>query len=184
MFSCGEKDSDTKFYYPVDSLLKAQVNYLTSSHATLTKRAFIDGKEETSSYVPKFDSAMTAWSRELDVFAELNDINTPTNVGKYRTEGGVKDQTSNLLIFTIESMEKLPVSYVKVYYLNSLSDVRKIEALYSQENSLLKTSRELLMEFQNINNKIVLTSYSIQGGQKMLLGDSVTFSVQGTVTLP
>jgi hypothetical protein len=179
--SCEEKRSDTNFYYPVDSLLKTQVKYLAESKAQLSKKAAIDGKEESLSFTPK---DTTAWIHELDIFAELNDINKPTNVGKYRTKRGIKDITSNLLIYTIESTEKLPVSYVKIYYLNTLSDVRKIEALYYQESSLLKTSRELSMEFQNINNKIVLTSYSIQGDQKMLIGDSVTFSVHGMITLP
>ena len=181
MQSCEEKRSDTKFYYPIDSLINAQVVYLVESNAKLSKRAAIDGKEESVSFIPKDSSA---WVHELDVFAELNDINKPTNVGQYRTERGVKDLTSNLLIYTIKSTEKLPVSYINVYYLNTLSDIRKIEAHFDQESDLLKSSRDLLMEFQNINNKIVLTSYSIQGGQKMLLGDSVTFSVHGMVTLP
>jgi hypothetical protein len=181
MQSCEEKRSDTKFYYPIDSLINAQVVYLVESNAKLSKQAAIDGKEENISFIPK-DS--TAWVHELDVFAELNDINKPTNVGKYRTQRGVKDLTSNLLIYTIKSTEKLPVSYINVYYLNTLSDIRKIEAHVNQESDLLNSSRDLLMEFQNINNKIVLTSYSIHGGQKLLLGDSVTFSVNGMVTLP
>ena len=179
--SCENKPGEIKYYYAVDSLLKNQTKFLSTSKAKLTKEAFIDGETESRSYVPKTD---TAWQFELDVFAQLNDINKSTNVGKYRTARAVKDLNSNLLIYTIESTEKLPVSFLKVYYLDNLSNIRKIEGLYREESSLLTSSRHLAMEFQNINNKIVLTSYSIQGGQKMLLGDSVTFSVHGMVTLP
>jgi hypothetical protein len=39
------------------------------------------------------------------------------------------------------------------------------------------------MEFQEIEGQTVLVSYSIEGGQKMFLGDSVQFSVKGTVTI-
>jgi hypothetical protein len=179
--ACETRHSDTKYYYALDSVLNEQVQYLTQSHATLTKKAAIDGKEESTSFIPK---DTTRWKYELDVFAELNDINKSANVGKYRTERGVKDANSNLLIFKIESTEKLPVVFLNVYYLETLSNIRRIEGLYREESSLLKSSRQLSMEFQNINNKIVLTSYSITGGQKMLLGDSVQFSVNGMVTLP
>jgi hypothetical protein len=179
--SCETKRTDAKYYYALDSVLNEQVQYLTLSHATLSKKASIDGKEESTSFVPK---DTTRWKYELDVFAELNDINKPANVGKYRIAQSVKDANSNLLIYTIESTEQLPVVFLKVYYLDNLSNIRRIEGLYREESSLLKSSRELSIEFQNINNKIVLTSYSITGGQKMLLGDSVQFSVNGMVTLP
>lgn len=179
--SCETKRTDAKYYYALDSVLNEQVQYLTLSHATLSKKASIDGKEESTSFVP---NDTTRWKYELDVFAELNDINKPANVGKYRIAQGVKDANSNLLIYTIESTEQLPVVFLKVYYLDNLSNIRRIEGLYREESSLLKSSRELSIEFQNINNKIVLTSYSITGGQKMLLGDSVQFSVNGMVTLP
>lgn len=179
--SCENKRSDAKYYYAIDSILNEQTKFLTRSNASLTKEAFIDGAKEKKSYTPQTD---IAWAHELDVFAELNDINKPANVGKYRTEQGLRDVNSNLLMYTIESTETLPVIFLKVYYLDNLSNIRRIEGLYREESSLLKSSRQLSMEFQNINNKIILTSYSIRGGQKMLLGDSVQFSVNGMVTLP
>lgn len=181
LLSCENKRSDTKYYYALDSVLTGQVQYLTASHAQLSKKASIGGKEETTSFVPK---DTTRWRYELDVFAELNDINKPANVGKYHTADGITDLNSNLLVYTIESTETLPVVFLKVYYLDNLSNIRKIEGFYREESSLFRSSRQLSMEFQNINNKIVLTSYSITGGQKMLLGDSVQFSVHGMVTLP
>ncbi len=179
--ACEHKRSETTYYYALDSLLNDQVQYLTVSHATLSKKGFIDGKEDAASFIPKDTSR---WKYELDVFAELNDINKPANVGKYQMEKNLKDSNSNLLIYSIESTEPLPVVFLKVYYLDTPSNIRKIEGLYREESSLLKSARQLSMEFQNINNKIVLTSYSITGGQKVLLGDSVQFSVTGLITFP
>lgn len=168
-------------YYPFDSLLNNQVQHLARAKATLSKKAAIGEKEELKTFIPK---DTLAWRHELDVFAQLNDINKPVNRGKYRIVPHAKDRNSNLLIYTLESTEKLPVSFLKVYYLETLSNIRKIEGLYRQESSLMHTSRYLSMEFQHINNKTVLTSYSMKGGQKMLLGDSVEFSIHGSITLP
>lgn len=178
LFSC--KKEEVTVYYPIDSLMEAQIDYLAEHHALLTKKAEIDGKEDTSSITPK---DTTAWASELDIFSELNVINKPITMGSYTVERGINDTQSNLSILSFSTMEDLPIVYLKVYYLEKESNLRRIEALYHEENSLLKGSRLLIMEFQEINNTIVLTSYSIEGGQKIFLGDSVKFSIRGTVTI-
>ena len=181
MNSCTTKNNIVKNYYPMDSLIQSQVVYLTASKAQLTKKAEIDGAEETNSFAPK-DSL--AWTHELDIFAELNVINNPVNAGNYSIEDEVKDSNSNLSIRLFKGKSTLPVVYLKIYYLENLSKVRRIEALYREENSLLKGSRLLILEFQEIHNKTVLTSYSIEGSQQMFMGDTVQFAVKGTITIP
>lgn len=181
LISCQKAPESTTLYYPIDSLIQSQVNYLAQSKAILNKKAEIDGKEETSSFTP-IDSA--AWAHELDIFSELEIINKPIHAGNYRTENGLKDTNSNLTIKSFTSTGQLPVVYLRIFYLDVPSKIRRIEALYQEENSLLKGSRFLIMEFEEINNNLVLTSFSIEGGQKMFLGDPVKFSVKGTVTLP
>lgn len=181
LLSCENKRSDIQNYYALDSLLSEQTKFLSQSKAILTKEASLDQRKETKSYIPTSDSA---WTHELDIFVTLNDINKPANAGKYRIEKDVKDANSNLLIYKIASTEHVPIVFLDVYYLETLSNIRKIEGFYREENTLLRSSRQMVMEFQNINNKIVLTSYSILGSQKMLLGDSVQFSVTGKITLP
>jgi hypothetical protein len=171
-------------YYAVDSLLTVQVRHLTQSAASLTKTAVVGAQSETKTYTPKFDTASTAWKHELDAFFQLHDINKPSNAGKYTVVTNEQDRTSNLLVYSLTTTEDVPVAYYKVYYLNTLSNIRKIEAFYAEESVLLNSARKLTLEFQDIHNKIVLTSYSIVGGQKMLLADSVTFSVNGSITFP
>ncbi len=179
--SCKTKTTESALYYPVDSLINAQVKFLTKSKALLTKKAEIDGTEETKSITPP-DSA--TWAHELDIFSELNVINNPVNAGSYRVESGVKDSNSNLTIRSFTGKETLPVVYLRIFYLETPSNLKRVEALYREENSLLEGSRFLILEFQEINNKTILTSYSIEGSQKMFLGDPVKFSIKGTITIP
>ncbi|HEU5293052.1 MAG TPA: hypothetical protein VFU05_20545 [Cyclobacteriaceae bacterium] len=180
LLSCETKKSVTHQYYPIDSLIENQIEFLLESKAQLTKKAEINGAEETSTFAPK-DSA--AWAYELDIFAELNSINNPVKVGNYKVESGLKDSTSNLSIHLISAQSALPVVFVKIFYLESLSKIRRVEALYREENSLLKGTRLLILEFQEINNKTALVSYSIEGSQQMFLGDAVQFVIRGTIAI-
>lgn len=181
LFSCEQETRRLHAYYPVDSLIHAQVKLLQKSGAVLTKKAEIDGVEDETSFTPK-DS--TAWANELDIFFELSLINNPIHAGKYVVENGLNDQNSNLSIRSYTGKNVLPVVYLKLFYLDKPSNIRRMEALYREENALLKGSRLLILEFQEIRDQIVLTSYSIEGSQKMFLGDPVQFSIKGTITLP
>jgi hypothetical protein len=178
--SCSKNEDLGSYYYPVDSLVTSQINYLSNARAVLNKHGEIDGIKEDTTFTPG-DSA--AWARELDVFTLLNDINKPVNQGSYQVEDALDDPRSNLTIKSMTSLADLPITYLKIYYQEDLSRIRKLEAVYRDENSLMKGSRMLTMEFQEINNKNVLTSYSIEGSQKMFLGKSVEFQIIGAIII-
>jgi hypothetical protein len=173
----GKKESS---FYSIDSLVTEQVTQLTELKARLSKSAVVQGKSDSISYVPK---DTTEWIKELGIFRQLQIINKPVNHGSYLVDDGLLDPASNLTVKAFTSTEQLPVRYMKIYYQRSVSNPRKIEALYDEENTLYKSSRLLSLEFSQINNKIVLTSYSIDGGQKMVMGDSVTFLIKGNITI-
>jgi hypothetical protein len=124
-----------------------------------------------------------AWRNELEIFSQLQVINKPINREFYIIDDGLFDPSSNLTVKAFSATENLPVRYLRVFYQESISKPRKIEALYDDRNQLYKSGRILEMEFQQIDNKSVLTSYAIEGGQKMILGDSVAFVIRGVITI-
>lgn len=187
MFACGDKPGNKTLFYPLDSLVTDQIRYLAKAKATIKKTAEVGGKKDVSTYTPQ---DTLGWIKELGVFRELAAINKPINHNAYLVDDGLTDIRSNLSVkaFTAkkEALEeqKLPVKYLRVFYHESPDNLRRIEAEFTEETSLYKNTRHLSMEFQEVHNKIVVTSYSIVGGQKMYLGDSVQYAVDGIITLP
>src|SRR5690606_285862 len=164
--SC-ESEKQPAMFYAIDSLVTSQIEYLTSVRAELYKEASLGDETDTTTYVPD----EVTWKKELDIFEKLNDINKPVNKTHYAISEGV-DTGSNLTVRSFKSLKDLPIEYLKVYYQADIKKLRKIEALYEEENALFHSQRHVSMRFQQVGNRTVLTSYSIEGGQKMTMGDS------------
>ena len=177
--SACESESPPATFYPIDSLVSAQVEYLTKIRASLHKEARLDGDTSSTTYVPND----TTWRKELEIFSRLGEINKPVNKANYEVVDGLRDPGSNLSVKSITSLQDQPIVYLKVYYQGSFDKPRRIEAMYDEENLLYRGVRTLSMHFRQIGDRSVLTSYSVEGGQKMVLSDSVTFGVNGKVLI-
>lgn len=179
LMSC-EPERRPAAFYPIDSLVTSQVHSLTGIHARLFKEALLGGKTDTVTYTPK---DTVAWLNELDIFRKLDIINKPVNKGSYQVDDGLHDPASNLTVKAFKSLKELPVVYLKIYYQGNINKPRKLEALYDEENLLFHSARLVSMNFQQIQNQTILTSYSIKGGQKMVFGDSVAFFIGGKILI-
>src|SRR5687767_4794124 len=177
--SCSMEKRSTDPLYDVDSLIQTQIKYLKAYKASVEKRALLDGVQNVTTITPKDSSD---WSEELAIFLELNVINKPSNKASYKIEDTLDDR-SNLNIKSFTSTEELPVTFLKLYYYRSLDQLRKVEAQYSEANALYKSTRFLTMEFEQILNKTLLTSYAVTGGQKMFLDDSVQYSIRANIAV-
>lgn len=177
MTSCQNNTTVSKKYFDIDSLINQQLRYLEKTEASLSKMASIDSATDRSNFKP--DS--TSWANELEVFLHLDVINKPIYVGAYEVMDGEKDINSNLTIRSFVANREVPVKSLKLYYQGSPKKLRKLEAVLSEQNSLYYTSRKFSMEFEDVNGQAVISRYDVRGTQKMILRDSVKFSISSKI---
>jgi len=181
--ACQNDAPRTAVYYPIESLIQAQIDYLgdPAHPASLHKYATLGTDQDTVVSQP---GAAAAWANELGPLYRLDVINKPIHQGKYVVETDLRDPNSNLRIRSFKAQDpSLPITYLKIYYQDSLKHVRRIEGAYREENALYTSTQILSMQLQEIHNKTLLTSYSIRGGQKMILADSMALGVAGWIAL-
>lgn len=175
-FSCSVPDPVSPHsFYDMDSLISAQVALLTEGRFKLAKKAGIGDSLESVVVTP--DSA--GWSGELAVFRQLEIAERPTNRDKYKVME-TEDMKSNLKVRSYVA-EETPVPYLHFYYLKGKEDVRKIEAGYYDANLLYTSKRDLTLEFEDGNGTMTLRRYTIEGYQKIMMADSVHFTIEAEV---
>jgi len=175
--SCQNNTTVSKKYFDIDSLIDKQLVYLEKTGASLTKVASIDSVNDKANFKP--DSA--AWAKELEVFRHLDIINKPIYVDAYDITDGQKDVNSNLIVRSFTANKEIPVKSLKLFYQGSPQRLRKLEATLNEQNSLYYTSRKLSLELEDVNEQLILSRYNVRGVQKMILRDSVRFSIASKV---
>ena len=183
--SCKNNDArKEKVFFDLDSLITAQEKFLAESRPTLFKIADLDGQLDSTS-VSDLDT--TGWSAELDIFRQLDLNKKSVNRMNYAIQKDIRDPYSNLLICNYvaqkeNTSDEMRRKHVNIYYQDKLTNPRKIEGEFLEQNALYTSSRSLVLELNNIHNKTLVTRYIVKGTQKMILGDSVRFEIIGTVT--
>lgn len=181
LFSCShsnEKKMDS--LYAINGLLNDQSSYLTRKAAKLTKVSRLGERSDTVVVVP---DSFGMWKEELEIFSVIDAVNKPANRTLYKVET-LPDDKSNLTVKSFTSTENSPLLFLKFFYQETEDKIRKVEAKYSESNILYNSTRHLTMEFQPIDDTVVLISYEILGDQKMFLSDSVKYIIRGAVSLP
>lgn len=170
---CAEKAKNVNPFFEIDQLIDEQINALKKSGTSVEKRAEVGEASDISSFVP--DS--TQWANELDAFRQISNINKPIYGDAYEIEDGLDDPRSNLKIKRFSTERNIPVKSLDVYYQDNIEKLRKIEAVIKDQNALFFASKKLTLQFEEHQGRLSLSGYSIQGVQKMMLRDSVNFTI-------
>ena len=160
----------------IDSLLSGQARLLAERKVGLTKTASVFANDSATSFIP----SPTEWKEELMVFRVLGTLDQKLYRGTYHVEGPLDDPNSNLSIRRFTNQQS-PLRSLQVYYQEDFSRIRKLSGIYEEANPLYKAHRELTMHFDEFQGKPALTSYAIEGFQKVAMRDTVKFAVAGIV---
>ncbi|UII22463.1 hypothetical protein [Fulvivirga ligni] len=175
--ACTKPEKDVSYYYNIDSLLSTQKALLLSKGAVIKKSAMLSGDTAQAEIHP--DSAL--WDKEFKIFDNIN-INKPTLQGMY-DEKVYADSNSNLQVksYTANN-DDAQVKSLKIYYLNNLNNIRKVEAEYVEDNPIYHSQRNLEFVFDDIRKEPVLREYEIYGTQKMIFKDSVNMHIKSSIS--
>ena len=175
LVSCNRENLKyDKPYFDFDSLVNNQVQQIASAEVRLIKKSFLNGKQDSATLLP--DTAQ--WKHELDAFQQLDVINKPLFKGNYQSKDQ-EDDHSNLLVRVFTTKMKSPVPEIKFFYQDGYMKLKRIESVFNESNVLYSTSRKLTLEFEEHHGAQMISRYQVQGFQKMILTDSVAFSIQG-----
>jgi len=182
ILSCSdpvEKESTNLKYYDLNGLIDQQLVWLIEFNPEIRKTAVLNGIPESSSM--RLDSVQ--WARELKIFRDA-DLNKSRLRLEYRIVEDLSEPTSNLKIRLYEAINKemMEVEYLKIFYVEKEEDLRKLEASVREKNSLFSSKKTLYMTFEDDGNgSIKIKHFKIEGQQKMILMDTVKFSLEVTL---
>ncbi|HEY5690493.1 MAG TPA: hypothetical protein VIS49_03465 [Cyclobacteriaceae bacterium] len=177
LVSCEKKNATGNKYFDMDGLIDNQVNYLIKMKASITKSVAVDSAKDQSTFIP--DSL--GWTDELSVFRHLELINKPIYAQAYEVLDGIKDDNSNLMVMTLNAKIDVPVKQFKIFYQNDLEKIKRIEAQIVEQSSLYFTVRTFTIELDDHQGVPALSQLNVSGVQKMILRDSVRFSISSTI---
>lgn len=175
--SCNPQGPKRKVnkYFDLSEFFSHQVIMLDSINPQLMKYAKVDDK--TAEETMRLDSA--GWAKEMEIFKKL-DINKPVLIDSYQIDTIYKDHQT-ILKYDAYDPEKVQVEYLHLYFNTNLNNLQQINAFYKEVSPLYKTRRRLHLHFQPMRTKVFLNKYQIEGQQKIVLKDTVSFNVTSEV---
>lgn len=158
-------------FYNVDSLISSQVRSLKARE--LDKTVTFGEKKEQAKLIPD----TIQWENELEMFRLIAQINKPSFRDAYEVNE-IRDTNSNLMVREIKAKREVPVPSMRLFYLRTQSDLRRIEATLNDENSVYSNKRRMVLQLDRDHQ---LSRYRVDGFQKMIMGDSVHFIIEGMI---
>ncbi|MBS1489874.1 MAG: hypothetical protein JSS93_05065 [Bacteroidetes bacterium] len=180
LWSCvSDKQKYKKIYFDFDSLITAQIKDIKKHEAVLLKKTILNSLVDSLSIKP--DSIQLR--NELEMFRQIDDINKPMYKGLYQMETK-EDINSNLTVRTFTTNIKTNVAFVKLFFNQKISRLKRIESSWAENNTMMNTQRFLMLEFDDYNGQPRLIHYRVTGYQKVIFSKSVSLAVEGWVKYP
>lgn len=159
-------------YYDIDSLFLSQPPFLKDF--SFTKSANIDDKAESSTVT--FDT--TGWKKELSMFLAM-DINKAALVGLYEKSETTTEFGKNIS-YKLKPGEEGGVKWILLEQ-DSTGNVYLFKALFQEDNALYQNRRELTARFEIAEDQSVLSSYKVDGYQKIIMKDTVNYTIEASL---
>lgn len=175
--SCVEQQKPEKKvtkYYDIKGLLNDQVDYIASRSHELQKSIWLDGTNESKALTLSDEE----WEKELEAFYEL-DLNKAVLSDAYQIQKDSSD-SGRQITYRAFNPEKVQVEYLRLWF-DRKDLLTRLEARYHEDNHLFRSKKKVMAHFEPADTQIRLKEYVVEGMQKLVLKDSVTYRMEAAV---
>jgi hypothetical protein len=164
-----------KAYFDLAGFLDQQGAHLDAVPTEVKRLNEINGQQE------EVHVSALNWSREMNYLYEA-DINRPSWRGEYTTDSVFSEQRQLQAIRYTPGNTDLPVQLLAINYNTISGQIESIEATVKDRNMLYDASRDIQLQLMpDATGTSRVSSYKIEGRQKVIGQDPVTFKVAGRI---
>lgn len=175
LVSCHQeeiRDDAPKSYYDLKGFIENQIVYLSENKPEVSKTAILGSNREVS-VTREMD-----WKKELELFVQA-DINKPS----YRQSYEMIRNGPLHYEYRLKPGNDLPVAYLKIDTDSVLKQPLHVEALIRTKNKIYNSEKKLVLNAQKRNNLLEITSYEVNGYQKLIFVEKKEFGIRGQIGL-
>jgi hypothetical protein len=118
------------------------------------------------------------WKKELELFVQA-DINKPS----YRQSYEVVQNGPTHYEYRLKPGNDLPVAYLKIETDSVLKQPLYVEAIIKAKNKIYNSEKKIALRSVKRDNLLEVTSYSVDGYQKLIFVEKKVFSIQSKIGL-
>ncbi|MCF0072025.1 hypothetical protein LZD49_16215 [Dyadobacter sp. CY261] len=173
LISCapeGSSDDGPKAYFDLKGFIQNQIVYLNDKRPEVNKTAVLGGKHEASK------TRDIDWKKELELFVQA-DINKPS----YRQSYEIVQNGPTRYEYRLKPGSDLPVAYLKIETDSVLRQPLYVEALIRAKNKIYDSEKKVVMQAAKHGNLLGVTSYSVDGYQKLIFVERKLFHIKGEI---
>ncbi len=166
-FGCTKPKADLEVYFDLEALLSEQVVALDILDVKLEKSVFISGQTESMTLSP--DS--TGWVDQFDLLTDFSP-SIPAYVGAF-----VVSKTEQEESYKIKENQRSPL---KSFSIRENAGEKIITAELLENKGIYTDYKQMKIILRNE----LLEAYSISGYQKMMLKDTIRYTIEAKVITP
>ncbi len=179
LLSCADisektESSEPKIYFDLAGLVANQVKILNDQQPEVLKTAVIDDDQEQKSIT------VIDWKKELSLFANA-DLNRPRLRSLYETRAYADQNGHQVTAYEIKEKDVSGVIKMEIVKDASGQNLKQISIENCESNLLYTTEQWLSLNFEGRNEDLALTSYAINGFEKMVMKDTMTYEIRGQI---
>ncbi|MDN5202014.1 hypothetical protein QQ008_11590 [Fulvivirgaceae bacterium BMA10] len=164
-----------KKYFDLEGLVEDQISILDSLNPDIVKKAEIDDASEQK------ELGNIDWEKELKLFRNA-DLNKPKLLDLYEVKTSDVENQKKYTEYKNISEDPDGVVSLKIFGKRNTELPSRIEIDFIEKNTLYFSRRHMILYLEgDQDGQARITRYTIQGIEKILLGDSIRFALDASI---